>query len=134
MSLNPYDPRMWWIYDARVTSPKTCNLCINLNGTHYRGDELYLAFPYHIQIRADAIKANAHMPRDPHCRCILRWAGRTEDILQNPYGILKRKPEKPKMSQDYPLGRDEKKMFKRTTKHARETYLRQRALKMIVKS
>lgn len=120
--LDAHDPHHWWLYDARETSPKTCQLCLSLHGTHYRGDELELAFPFHRHMRVNTIKANAHMPRDPHCRCRLVWTGRTEDILQNPYGILKRGPEKPKVPKKVSLGKDEKRMFKRITRHARETY------------
>ena len=119
-----HDPHTWWTYEARVTSPKTCELCIALDGTNYRGDELDLAFPYHIHLRVNAIKANTHMPRDPYCRCLLRWAGRTKDVLEAPYGM--RKPRKPKIPKKVKLVPDEKRMFKKVAKHARETWRQKR--------
>ena len=117
-----HSPNTWWIYDAKETSPKTCQLCLGLDGTHYRGDEIELAFPYHMHLRVNAIKTNTHMPRDPHCRCVLRWAGRTKDVLQNPYGILKRKAKKPTLPKKVSLNKDERRMFKKVARHARETY------------
>lgn len=114
-----HDEHHWWIYDARVTSPKTCLVCIALDGTHYRGDEIELAFPYHVHMRVNAVKAMVH----PHCRCVLRWAGRTEDVMTAPYGI--RRPRKkaviPKRVKPK-LSPDQKRQFKTITKHAREVY------------
>ena len=72
---NAHSPNVWWIYDARETSPKTCSLCLTLHGHQFRGDGLDYMFPYHIHLRVNAIKAMVH----PNCRCILRWAGRTEE-------------------------------------------------------
>ena len=121
--LDAHDSHHWWIYDARVTSPRTCPFCIALDGTHYRGDELDLAFPFHIHLRVNAIKARAHMPRDPHCRCMLRWAGRTIDVMPAPYGVI-RKPKKAEVPKKVKLNPDEKRMFKKAARHARETFRR----------
>jgi len=107
----------WWIYDARVTSPRTCQVCIALDGTHYRGDEIDLAFPFHLHMRVNAIKALVH----PNCRCVLRWAGRTIDVMQAPYGIA-RKPKKAEVPKKIELGKSERRMFKKVARHARECY------------
>lgn len=117
----------WWIYDARETSPVTCPLCLSLHGSHYRGDEIEGAFPYHIHMRVNAIRAQAHAPRDYHCRCVLRWGGRTRDVLERPYGVGKRKvPEIPKTVRGRPvedlLTRDLRKMRRKIVRYARETW------------
>jgi len=75
---NQYDPHEWWLFDSRQTSGKTCPTCLALHMTHYRGDEIHAAFPYHRIIRANRIKAMVH----PHCRCVLVWTGRT-DLIEN---------------------------------------------------
>ena len=115
---DPYDEHHWWIYDPRMTSPKTCILCMALDGTHYRGDELYMAFPYHEIMHVNAIKAMVH----PNCRCVLRWAGRSEDLLTSPYG-LKAKPDKPEIPKKYDLTPDKRRQFGKIAKVAREVKL-----------
>jgi len=122
-----HDPHHWWVYDARETSPKTCPLCLSLHGTDYRGDEIDMAFPYHIHIRVNAIKANAHAPRDYHCRCLLHWAGRTKDVLDFRWGTRKpRIPDIPKKVAGRPvedvLTPDLRRMRKKIVKYARETW------------
>lgn len=112
-----HDSHTWWIYDARVTSPRTCQVCIALDGTHYRGDEIDAAFPFHIHMRVNAVKAMVH----PNCRCVLRWAGRTIDVMQAPYGI-RREPKKAVVPKKVKLGRSEKRLFRKVARHARETY------------
>ena len=127
-----HDPHAWWIFDARVTSPVTCSLCIGLDGTHYRGDEIEAAFPYHIHLRVNAIKARAHMPRDPYCRCVLRWAGRSKDVLATPVG-LRKAPRKPEVPKKLGFSKDEKRMFKRITRHARETWRNKKRVIILAK-
>lgn len=78
---SPYD---WWVFDARMTSPKTCEICKVLDRRTYRGDWIPERFPFHIHRSVNAIKAMVHL----HCRCILRWAGRAEGIYASPTGIL----------------------------------------------
>ena len=73
----------WWIFDARMTSPKTCALCQMLDMTDWRGDWIAGAFPYHVHERVNAIKALVH----PNCRCRLRWAGRAREIYESPLGF-----------------------------------------------
>lgn len=70
------------------------------------------------------------MPRDPHCRCLLRWAGRTKDVMPNPY-VRKRPPQTPDIPKKVAgrpvedvLTPDLRKMRKRIVKHARETFRR----------
>lgn len=120
-----HDAHMWWIYDARVTSPKTCPVCIGLDGTHYRGDEIESAFPYHVYMRVNAIKAKVHL----HCRCVLRWAGRSEDVLAAPIG-LRKKPEKPQLRKEErepkKLSPSQHLLWWRITRHARETFRKRR--------
>jgi len=89
-----HDPHMWWIYDSRETSPRTCPVCLGLHGTVYRGDEVLQAFPYHVHMQVNAIKARVH----PNCRCVLRWAGRSKDVLSSPLGLVKHheKPQLPR--------------------------------------
>ena len=131
MSSNPYDPHVWWLFDSRVTSPRTCPVCIGLDGTHYRGDEVPLAFPYHLQLHVHLIKPMVH----PNCRCRLVWAGRTEDVLEAPYGMKKPAYEPPQLPT--PMRREDWKSpggqtlspsqhFKwwQITRHARETFSR----------
>jgi len=132
MSSNPYDPHVWWLYDSRVTSPRTCPVCIGLDGTHYRGDEVPLAFPYHMLLRVNVIKPMVH----PNCRCLLRWAGRSEDVLEAPYGMRNPKLEKPELPRGGLAGRrlqplepeqlSPSQHFKwwQITRHARETFSR----------
>ena len=74
----------WWIFDARYSSPKTCPLCQSLNTQMFRGDVVPYVFPYHTHQAVNAIRAMVH----PHCRCRLRWAGRTEKTYNTPLGIL----------------------------------------------
>lgn len=88
-----HDPHMWWTFDARETSPKTCPLCLSLHMTQYRGDRIDEAFPYHIHMRVNAIKAYVH----PNCRCVLRWAGSTVGVWKVPMGWLKHRPKLPKI-------------------------------------
>jgi len=114
-----HDSHSWWIYDARVTSPRTCPVCLALDGTHYRGDELDLAFPYHIHLRVNAIKALVH----PHCRCILRWSGRSRDVLATPIGMRK-KPVKPQLPAKQRLTPKQHIRWWQITRHARECYRR----------
>jgi len=130
--MRAHDPHHWWVFDCRETSPKTCTLCLSLHTTHYRGDELDNAFPYHVHRHVNAIKANAHMPRDRHCRCMLRWAGRTELVRPNPY-VRDRPPKVPEIPKTVArrpvedrLTPDLMRMRKRIVKHARESYRRKR--------
>lgn len=119
-----HDPHMWWVYDARITSPKTCMVCLSLDGTHYRGDAIYTAFPYHYHRTVNVIKPQVH----PHCRCRLIWAGRSVDVLATPVGLRKkpRKPEIPKFvgrrHRPIDLSPSQRRQFKTITKHAREIY------------
>jgi len=99
--MNPYDPHVWWIFDARVTSPRTCPVCLALDGTKYRGDELANAFPYHVVLNVNTVKPMVH----PHCRCRLRWAGRSKDVLVSPYGMRNPKRKLPELPYQYTAGR-----------------------------
>lgn len=74
----------WWIFDARMTSPKTCEVCKALDLTDWRGDWVPTQFPYHTHQAVNAIRAMVH----PHCRCRLRWAGRTERVYEAPLGEI----------------------------------------------
>jgi len=112
-SLDPYDEHNWWIFDSRLTSPNTCELCQALDGTHYRGDELELAFPWHVPMRVNAIRAMVHV----NCRCVLRWAGASIDVLASPYG-MKQKVDRPETPED--LSPSQQFGFRQVTKHARE--------------
>jgi hypothetical protein len=120
---DPYSPHNWWIFDSRETSGKTCPVCLSLHLTHYRGDEIHAAFPYHIQVSANKMKAMVH----PHCRCRLIWTGYTKDIMDNPYGILKRPAKKAELpakvaGRQIDLSPSQAKLYKKTSKHARETF------------
>lgn len=126
-SLKAHDSHSWWIFDARETSVKTCPLCLSLHGSHYRGDAIDFAFPYHMHLRVNAIRARAHEPRDRNCRCVLRWAGTTKDVLESPFGV--RRPPKihriPKKLRGRPvedeLTKSDRNLRKHIVKHARET-------------
>ena len=74
----------WWIFNARMTSPKTCQLCKVLHLRDYRGDWIPARFPYHTHQKINVIRAQVHR----HCRCRLRWAGRGEQIYNSPFGLL----------------------------------------------
>jgi hypothetical protein len=73
----------WFIFDARMTSPKTCELCQLYDMTDWRGDWVPDVFPYHTHMAVNAIKAMVH----PNCRCVLRWAGRTQQLYETPLGL-----------------------------------------------
>lgn len=64
----------WWLFDARMTSPKTCPVCKALDMMRYRGDQIPTVFPYHTHMAINKIRAWVH----PNCRCVLHWVGRTE--------------------------------------------------------
>jgi len=64
-------------------SPKTCEVCKAYDMTDWRGDWIPDEFPYHTHMAVNAIKANVHI----NCRCVLRWAGRTEEIYKSPLGF-----------------------------------------------
>ena len=118
-----HDPHSWWIYDPRETSGKTCPTCLGLIGTHYRGDEVEFAFPYHVHLRANTIRAKVH----PHCRCRLIWTGRTKTVNENPYGILKRPAQKAELPSKVAgkiidLSPSQKRLYDRTSGYARETF------------
>jgi hypothetical protein len=120
---NPYDPHDWWLFDSQQTSSKTCPTCLALHMTHYRGDEIPSAFPYHVWMRANRIKAMVH----PHCRCVLVWTGRTKDILNNPYGILRRPAQKAELpdkvaGRKIELSPSQRQLYDRTVDYARETF------------
>jgi|GEM_PF-4454264 len=78
---SPYD---WWILKARLTSPKTCEVCKLLDLLVYRGDWVPARFPYHVHMRINRIKARIH----PNCRCVLVWAGRALGIYETSFGLL----------------------------------------------
>lgn len=78
---SPFD---WWIFDARETSPKTCPVCLGLHLMQYRGDRVLVLFPRHTHMAINAIRAWVH----PHCRCVLRFAGREEEVRDSPLGLL----------------------------------------------
>jgi len=120
---DPYSSHNWWLFDSRQTSGKTCPTCLALHMTHYRGDEIHAAFPYHRIIRANRIKAMVH----PHCRCVLVWTGRTKDILNNPYGISDRKAKAAELpskvaGRKIELSPSQKRLYDRTSGYARETF------------
>lgn len=62
----------WWHYDP-VEDSKLCDLCQFYDniGT-FNGVVLQPTFPYLKIIDENTIKVNAHEPRDPNCRCVLR--------------------------------------------------------------
>jgi hypothetical protein len=64
-------------------SPKTCEVCKAYDMTDWRGDWIPDEFPYHTHMAVNAIKANVHI----NCRCVLRWAGRTEEIYKSSLGF-----------------------------------------------
>ncbi|MCJ7767863.1 hypothetical protein MUP79_05695 [Candidatus Bathyarchaeota archaeon] len=66
-----------------MSSPKTCELCQLLDMSDYRGDWIDFEFPYHTHMAVNAIRAMVH----PNCRCVLRWAGRMEEIHTHPLGL-----------------------------------------------
>jgi hypothetical protein len=72
----------WWIFDARETSPKTCEVCLALHLTDWRGDWVLTQFPDHTHQAVNVIRAVVH----PNCRCRLRWAGRSEGVYEAPLG------------------------------------------------
>lgn len=53
----------WWQFDARSTSPITCELCQALHLQMFRGDRVPDIFPYHTHQKINAIRAKVH----PHC-------------------------------------------------------------------
>lgn len=127
-----HSPLHWWIFDSRETSPKTCPLCLSLHGTHYRGDEIDGAFQHHIHLRVNAIKAMVH----PHCRCLLQWTGKSEDVLEAPYGyVLKRAPKVPTIpKKQLPmLSPSQRREFRRVAKIARETWSKRKWLRKLLK-
>lgn len=81
----------WWIFDARMTSPKTCEVCKALDLTDWRGDWIPDKFPYHTHQSVNAVRAMVH----PNCRCRLRWAGRAKEIYQTPLGLQVREVWRP---------------------------------------
>ena len=120
-----HDPHMWWRYNCRESSPKTCPLCLSLHGTHYRGDELDIVFPFHIHRRVNMIKPMTHL----HCRCRLEWTGRSKNVLLRPHGWLegKRKiPEIPKTVAGRPVSDvlvpSQLRLRKKIVRYARETW------------
>ena len=126
----PYSNKMWWLFDSRESSGKTCNTCLALHMNHFRGDEIASAFPYHIQMAPNRIRAKVH----PNCRCVLAWTGRTKDTLENPYGLLKRPADKATLP-DRVAGRpivlspSQKRLYDRTSGYARETWKKRRKCK-----
>ena len=74
-------------------------------------------------MRVNRLRAKVH----PHCRCVLVWTGRTDKVQKNPYGISKRearKAELPKSvaGRDVSLSPSQKRLYKKTSKYARETF------------
>jgi len=117
-----HDAHHWWMFDARLTSPKTCEICKALDGTVYRGDGIAAAFPYHIHMAVNAIKALVH----PHCRCRLRWVGRTEKvqvrhILTRRDDRERKRPQLPKKQRGL-LSPSQHLIWWRTSHYARETF------------
>jgi len=94
--------------------------------TDYRGDEIPLAFEYHIHVTVNKIKARVHR----YCRCNLESAGMSKDILTNPYGMRRphRIPEIPKKVAGRPvedvLSKSQRRERKAIVKYARETWLK----------
>lgn len=74
----------WFIFRARMTSPKTCEVCKVLDLRDFRGDWIPHRFRYHIHRKMNQIKAKVHK----HCRCDLWWAGRSERVYSSPFGFL----------------------------------------------
>ena len=116
--LYPYSSHMWWVFDPRETSPKTCLTCISLQGSHFRGDEIASAFPYHQQRTVNTMRAFVHQ----HCRCRLIWTGRTKDVLKIPYGVLDREPERAEVPKKIELSPSQQRMFDKAAKFSRETW------------
>ena len=115
---DPYSSHAWWLFDPRETSPKTCPTCQSLGGSHYRGDELFSAFPYHIQMAANRMRAYVH----PHCRCRLVWVGYTKDVLSNPWATLDKEREKITVPEDQKLSPSQQRMFNNVSRFSRETW------------
>ena len=115
--------KFWWLFDSRESSGKTCPTCLGLHMTHYRGDEVPDAFPYHTHMRVNRLRAKVH----PHCRCVLAWTGRTKTVMKNPYGVSKREAKKAVLpdkvaGRDVVLSPSQRRLYKRTSKFARETF------------
>lgn len=119
-----HSARHWWAFNCRQTSLETCPLCLSLHMTDYRGDGIDTAFPRHIHMRVNMIKARVH----PHCRCRLESAGMSKDVLTNPYGMRRprRIPEVPKRVAGRPvedvLSKSQRRERKQIVKYARETW------------
>lgn len=79
---NPFTEYDWWRFDARMTSPKTCEQCKSLDGNHYRGDRIADEFPYFEVMRVNRVKAKVHL----NCRCVLIWLFRTEKVYSRYLG------------------------------------------------
>lgn len=123
MPFDPYDAHTWWLFDSRESSEKTCPVCLGLHMTHYRGDAIQSAFPYHMAYLPNKLKAKVH----PHCRCLLVWTGTTKSVMDNPYGILKRPAQKAELpakvaGKKIELSPSQQRLWKRTSGHAKETY------------
>lgn len=81
----------WWIFDARMTSPRTCEVCQALNLSDWRGDWIPSKFTYHTHESVNVIRAMVH----PNCRCRLRWAGRANRVYGTPLGLGERETWQP---------------------------------------
>jgi len=77
-SLLPHSPREYWQYDAKTTSARTCERCLEYErrygvGSNYLpGSYIPLIFPWHTHVAVNQIHPNVH----PHCRCNLWYVGR----------------------------------------------------------
>ena len=113
-----HEPEMWWLFDARVTSPRTCKVCQALDGTHYRGDELDHAFPHHYHRTVNSIHPLVH----PNCRCRLKWAGRSTDVLTYPIGKKPRTHGWPTVKKElvYKMSPSQRRSFSKVTTYSRD--------------
>ena len=98
-----------WLYDPREDD-KTCEICRNIADQAalmggFNGNSLRALFPHYEVVDVNTIKANAHMPRDSNCRCLLiRYIDDPKDRVPAQHHLVPEKLEPEKKVNMLPTG------------------------------